>query len=1470
MTSSSSPSSTSTGSALSSSTSSASSTHSASSSIISPSIPTASTTTDKVMINQQQQRFASFKVPSSSADSGSDPFAGIQSQTIPVPPMKRHGSDESTFSYLSNSLAATSILTTATSTSNVTDSNPHLTNDDIDSLLFPQTTSRNRSSSPPASPTHMVPNIGTAPSFKLSIPVSPNAHTIAERIAMISACINSGDVNRAVVLFNRSNHLHPEEMRNAVSEGMFNAFIEAFLTTATKRSDGGRFSTLASKNGTRRTASTTSSAPSFTKALEWHRRMTNEFGVKPSEDGYAMLIRHALLQNDLTTAARLVWEMEGHGISTSELISSVRFSEREDRVTLEALLRSMAKLPHDNIDGDSLVDGSSIAERILESASATTISDGKSGDSDSSIVNVDKLMLTAMKESADAEAKSETMDTSTTTEDTRVKTPLEQLAEENLRVTDSAGVKILRKTLATLRKDSGLSKLDQQRLLEEKALQAAVEEKEVARENLPSELKKMVQLPSSLVAQWMRVLIPLIKKEMDAMEDATTDADDQAVLPFLKLLSPEQMARITVSEFLKIPERKDVSDFNQVGVVPTATVMGNIGHAIEQEYNLQQISKKKNQKMLKTELGIHSLHMNGRLGNTAVRMVMSRLAREEEAKMANLGWRPKWPAVTHMRAGSVLASLLFKSARVMVPVPDPKNPHRDIFREEPAFDHELVANRIQNKMVGVIRYNPYLLERLANDPVHVHPRLLPMVVKPRPWLTRHSGGYLHYKSEVVRTSKNLEHVAYITAADERQLLGLIYEGLDVLGATAWRINEKVYDVVRKVWNSGEAVADVPPAEMPSAPKKPANWESMGTSERKGFLQMRKKMEADKRNAFSQRCDMNYKIEIARAFLGETIYFPHNLDFRGRAYPIPAHLNHMGNDFCRGLLLFNKGKPLGETGLKWLKIQVANLAGYDKASFTDREKWTETNMDNVIDSVENPLDGKRWWLKAENPWQLLATCFELVEAIRSPDPTQFLSRIPIHQDGTCNGLQHYAALGGDKLGAAQVNLIKTDKPADIYTAVSEQVRLRVEADAEKGCEISKKLVGKINRKLVKQTVMTNTYGVTFVGARRQVMSRMREQPELYKFSDEEIKVCSLHVTKLIFGSLGELFKGASAIQHWLNKTARMVAKSIPMDEIPEIQLRDAEVLNRMGCLPSCFSIVGKESGFGKVESESLSASKYLSETGSGGDMDSFDALLDAALDDLGGNDGGDSLSWMDGDVNGDDVVASSASTTANGKQAAEIVDDTELGKGGATFKVGKDGHASFKPSRMSSVIWTTPLGLPIVQPYRELRTKEVKTLLQTVTVVDHHSPSPVNPQKQSTAFPPNFIHSLDATHMMLSAIACNRAGLDFASVHDSYWTHASDVETMSAILREAFVKLHSMDVMKKLREEMIERYRGYKFPVVAEIHGEENLQAWRKRLLETGRESSAKMMSLRKSRKVATWVDLEFPELPPRGDFDIKE
>ena len=83
-----------------------------------------------------------------------------------------------------------------------------------------------------------------------------------------------------------------------------------------------------------------------------------------------------------------------------------------------------------------------------------------------------------------------------------------------------------------------------------------------------------------------------------------------------------------------------------------------------------------------------------------------------------------------------------------------------------------------------------------------------------------------------------------------------------------------------------------------------------------------------------------------------------------------------------------------------------------------------------------------------------------------------------------------------------------------------------------------------------------------------------------------------------------------------------------------------------------------------------------------------------------------------------------------------------------------------------------------QPYRKRGKRSVQTVLQTFTVsyvgcavllVTRRALTfvsrcrvqsdylPVIKAKQRTAFPPNYIHSLDSAHMMLTAIACSKAG-----------------------------------------------------------------------------------------------------------------
>jgi DNA-directed RNA polymerase len=102
--------------------------------------------------------------------------------------------------------------------------------------------------------------------------------------------------------------------------------------------------------------------------------------------------------------------------------------------------------------------------------------------------------------------------------------------------------------------------------------------------------------------------------------------------------------------------------------------------------------------------------------------------------------------------------------------------------------------------------------------------------------------------------------------------------------------------------------------------------------------------------------------------------------------------------CRGLLEFAEGCALGKSGLRWLKIHMANVYGngVDKFSFNDQISFVEENMEKILDSARDPHEGERWWLAAEDPFQCLATCIEISNAYSSGNPEEFMSHLPVHQ------------------------------------------------------------------------------------------------------------------------------------------------------------------------------------------------------------------------------------------------------------------------------------------------------------------------------------------------------------------------------------------------------------------------------------------------------------------------------------------
>jgi DNA-directed RNA polymerase len=816
----------------------------------------------------------------------------------------------------------------------------------------------------------------------------------------------------------------------------------------------------------------------------------------------------------------------------------------------------------------------------------------------------------------------------------------------------------------------------------------------------------------SLMSTWFGPLRDAVETELDAIATGERGQQDRRQYgPYLCLLDADRLAAVTLSAVLHAV----LSDtYSAPGAGPGAQKLGplalQIGRKIQSEANFEQLKRK----LRALSKGAEGAEERGRLAAMAkmLRAQQKAPSKRSDAMVKRLQVllgeaSASWSSVVHAKVGMALVDILMNTLTV-----DAEG--RPCDRLAAASGSEATAfRRVYKHTVtrsGVsapsfIQVTDQTLEHIleSNSMKEVlFPRYLPMLVPPVPWTRRYNGGHVFLRTMVMRSKGQgaREQSELLKLADDGMHHGggleNVYDALNVVGATAWRINRTVHDTARDILGGGaDARGDKELAGLPVQWKHalPEPVEAHFRLARgKGQLlvgnlpETPRETEARRLKTYktarlntqlhSIKADLGYKMHVADEFRDEShFYFPHNVDFRGRAYPMHPYLHHLGSDFCRGVLQFAELKPLGEHGMDWLLIHLANQFGLNKLSLDERKGFATANLDRVFDCADRPLEGERWWNTAENPLQCLAACHEIAAALRNPAGAQsHLSGLPVHQDGSCNGLQHYAALGRDVAGGTAVNLMPCEKPMDVYSEVAELVAKQVEVDARGGGKdaiVAKLLSGNVDRKLVKQTVMTSVYGVTFVGAREQITNRLSERG----WDDPDvIWRVSNYAARTTLNKIQEMFTGAKAHMSWLAQAAKLIS-------------------------------------------------------------------------------------------------------------------------------------AQGKP-----VEWTSPAGLPIVQPYRLFDRYRVMTSSQRIVLCQPNQNQPVNKKKQVNAFPPNYVHSVDSSHMMFTAVECKRRGIDsFAGVHDSFWTHAGSVDEMNRVIREEFVKLHSQPLLEMLKEELEHNHPETVFP-----------------------------------------------------------
>jgi len=131
------------------------------------------------------------------------------------------------------------------------------------------------------------------------------------------------------------------------------------------------------------------------------------------------------------------------------------------------------------------------------------------------------------------------------------------------------------------------------------------------------------------------------------------------------------------------------------------------------------------------------------------------------------------------------------------------------------------------------------------------------------------------------------------------------------------------------------------------------------------------------------------------------------------------------------------------------------------------------------------------------------------------------------------------------------------------------------------------------------------------------------------------------------------------------------------------------------------------------------------------------------------------------------------------------------------KVGMQFLKNVASAKRGKITWTTPSGFVANQHYllAESRMTETYVGKRAVRIKYSRKTDKLNNRKQVSAMAPNFIHSMDASHMMLTINALlNKKGFapSFFMIHDSFGTYAGQLEELSAAIRAEFVKMYSVN------------------------------------------------------------------------------
>lgn len=452
--------------------------------------------------------------------------------------------------------------------------------------------------------------------------------------------------------------------------------------------------------------------------------------------------------------------------------------------------------------------------------------------------------------------------------------------------------------------------------------------------------------------------------------------------------------------------------------------------------------------------------------------------------------------------------------------------------------------------------NDFLIGYSVNDVRNVVSKEdMRMYCPPEPWTNLTDGGYLTTRRKSVAPLMRLRNIRKCErkrVAEEftAEKMPVVFEAGNYMQSIPYTVHKPTRDAILRLWEAGGGVLGVPAKNPPVRPEMPlgAAWVKEGApeAEMEIFSIWKRKVVTFYESMRTWRGKVR---EIGGFFKSSNdhdvpIWFPMYLDTRGRWY-YRGTPNPQGSDLAKAVLHFHERKPLGPRGVYWLKVHIANSAGFDKDRFDERARWTEQNWEAITRALDEPENFPEVWGK-DAPWCMYAAAWELREALRSSDPTAYCTGIPIHMDATCSGLQHFSALLRDPVGGRYVNLIdeaQCGPKQDIYARVAQNALAVIKNDAESSDESIAKMaqfwlgIG-LPRALAKKPVMTYVYGATLKGTAEYIGGYISaELPDVvFPEQRESLKYC-MYAAKKLFQGIAATVPAAKAAMEWLRGIAQ---------------------------------------------------------------------------------------------------------------------------------------------------------------------------------------------------------------------------------------------------------------------------------------------------------------------------------------------